>query len=163
MSDTTEKDIEFIRALAEMLREHDLGEIEVTREYGDDDELKVRLSRHPNAAIPAPVATPVAVASPLTSTPPAGEPPAEAPETAPEADGTAVTSPMVGTVYLAAEPGAEPFVRVGDQVTEGQTLVIIEAMKTMNQIPSPSGGTVRAIHVRNGEPVEFGAPLVMLE
>ncbi len=75
----------------------------------------------------------------------------------------AVTSPMVGTIYLQAEPGAAPFVSVGDKVAEGQTLLIVEAMKTMNQIPAPRAGTVKRILVEDGAPVEFGAPLMILE
>ena len=75
----------------------------------------------------------------------------------------AVTSPMVGTVYLQPEPGSEPFIRVGAQVTEGQTLLIIEAMKTMNQIPAPRAGTISRILVADGTPVEYGAPLVIIE
>ncbi|MFZ9416693.1 MAG: acetyl-CoA carboxylase biotin carboxyl carrier protein [Alphaproteobacteria bacterium] len=79
------------------------------------------------------------------------------------APGNAVTSPMVGTVYLAAEPGAAPFVKPGDRVSEGQTLLIIEAMKVMNPIKSPRAGTVAAVYVKNSEPVEFGQPLVAVE
>ena len=75
----------------------------------------------------------------------------------------AVTSPMVGTVYLQAEPGSDPFVKIGDTVAEGQTLLIVEAMKTMNQIPSPRAGTVRRIVVGDGDPVEYGAPLMIVE
>ena len=161
MSKTTETDIAFIRALAEILRESELSEIEVSRESGGDDELKVRLTRAapeaappapaPQAPPPAPAPAPPAAAQAAPAEPP-GEPPAEEP----------VTSPMVGTVYLSPEPGAEPFVRVGDTVNEGQTILIIEAMKTMNQIPSPVSGTVRAILVGNAEPVEYGAPLMVV-
>jgi len=165
MSKTTDADIDFIRALAGILSEHDLAEIEVTREYGDDDEITVRLSRYPDAplamASPAPVAAPAQPPAPAAAPAPPAKPP-EAPTAEERDDADDVTSPMVGTVYLSAEPGAEPFVRVGDQVSEGQTLLIIEAMKTMNQIPSPRAGTVTAIHVANGEPVEYGAPLVTL-
>jgi acetyl-CoA carboxylase biotin carboxyl carrier protein len=75
----------------------------------------------------------------------------------------ALTSPMVGTAYLSSEPGSEPFVKVGDTVSEGQTVLIIEAMKTMNQIPSPRAGTVKSILVANAEPVEFGHPLMIIE
>jgi acetyl-CoA carboxylase biotin carboxyl carrier protein len=162
MSKATEQDIAFIRALAETLREHDLSEIEVSREYGDDDELKVRLSRQIGVAAPQPAAAPPAPPAPAAA-PPAPAEPAPAAHPAPaEPEGDAVTSPMVGTAYLAPEPGAEPFVRAGDEVAEGQTLLIIEAMKTMNQIPSPRAGRVVAVKVANGEPVEYGAPLVTL-
>jgi acetyl-CoA carboxylase biotin carboxyl carrier protein len=165
MSKDTDADIAFIRALAEILRESDLAEIEVSREYGEDDELTVRLCRQPApAAAPAqpPAHWPVAAAPPPHPAP--AQPAAEAGAPAAPAEEAAepITSPMVGTVYLAAEPGAEPFVQVGDTVSEGQTLLIIEAMKTMNQIPSPVSGTVRAILVSNAEPVEYGAPLLVV-
>ncbi|MEM7496388.1 MAG: acetyl-CoA carboxylase biotin carboxyl carrier protein [Pseudomonadota bacterium] len=167
MSRDTEADVAFIRALAEILKEHDLGEIEVEREWGDEDELKIRLSRQaPAPVMAAPVMAPAA-APPQQAAP---APVAAPPSPAAGADGekaarleNAVTSPMVGTAYLSGEPGAEPFVAVGEQVSEGQTLLIIEAMKTMNQIPAPRAGRVAAILVANAEPVEFGAPLVVLE
>ncbi|MEM7530341.1 MAG: acetyl-CoA carboxylase biotin carboxyl carrier protein [Pseudomonadota bacterium] len=164
MSRDTEADVAFIRALAEILREHELGEIEVEREWGDEDELKVRLSRQPaNIAVPAAAPAAMPVAAPVAQAAPAPEAaPAPAAAASPSVE-NAVTSPMVGTAYLSAEPGAAPFVQVGDQVDEGQTLVIIEAMKTMNQIPAPRAGKVSAILVANAEPVEFGAPLVVLE
>ncbi|TYO88508.1 acetyl-CoA carboxylase biotin carboxyl carrier protein [Oceanicella actignis] len=163
MSKTHESDIAFIRELAELLRETDLSEIEVEREYGKEDTLKVRVGRHAAAApvvhAYAPPA-PAAPAAPAPSAAPAGEAPAPAD---PAQHPGAVTSPMVGTVYLQPEPGAAPFVKVGDQVAEGQTLLIIEAMKTMNQIPSPRAGTVKRILVEDGTPVEFGAPLMIIE
>jgi acetyl-CoA carboxylase biotin carboxyl carrier protein len=169
MSKGIEQDVAFIQALAQLIRDSDLTEIEVEREYGEDDELKVRLSRAPAAP-----AAPVYVTShpgghqmqtapmqPQVPQQPPSQPAAAAAETP---DLThAVTSPMVGTAYLAAEPGADPFVSVGDQVAEGQTILIIEAMKTMNQIPAPRGGRVRAILVENAEPVEFGEPLMIIE
>ncbi|MEM8758814.1 MAG: acetyl-CoA carboxylase biotin carboxyl carrier protein [Pseudomonadota bacterium] len=168
MSRDTEADVAFIRALAEILKENDLGEIEVAREWGDDDELKVRLSRPGPApvmaAAPAPVlAAPQAAPHAAQAAPGPMEAPAAAAAASPANTENAVTSPMVGTAYLSGEPGAEPFVSVGDQVAEGQTLLIIEAMKTMNQIPAPRAGKVAAILVANAEPVEFGAPLVVLE
>lgn len=164
MSKSHENDIAFIRALAEVLRENDLSEIEVAREYGDDDVLSVRLSRESEvqyvAQQPVVQAQPVpqasATAAPASAPAPAAAPPSKA------ADGEVVASPMVGTSYLSPEPNSDPFVQIGDQVAEGDTLMIIEAMKTMNQIPSPRAGKVIAIHVANGEPVEFGAPLVTL-
>jgi acetyl-CoA carboxylase biotin carboxyl carrier protein len=162
MSRTPEDDIAFIRALAQLLRENDLGEIEVSREYGEDDELRVRLSRPAAApvvhhAAPAPAHRPQAPAAPdpqLVAAAVATDP-ADLPG--------AVTSPMVGTAYLSPEPGAAAFVKVGDSVREGQTLLIIEAMKTMNQIPSPRSGVVRRILVDDKQPVEFGAPLMIVE
>ena len=161
-----DKDVAFIRALAELLHESDLNEIEVRREYGEADELKVRLSRGAPAPAAAPAPAPAASAAPPPA--PAPQPTAPAPrEPEAKADGPdlskALTSPMVGTVYLAPEPGSDPFVSVGDTVAEGDTVVIIEAMKTMNQIPAPRGGTVRQILVGNAEPVEFGAPLMIID
>lgn len=165
MNKSTEQDVAFIRALAEMLRESELTEIEVTREYGADNELKVRLSRAAAAMAPAAVAyhpppAPAQTAAPAPA--PAAEPEAPAEPAGPDLS-KAVTSPMVGTVYLSSEPGSEPFVNIGDTVTEGQTLLIIEAMKTMNQIPSPRSGTVRQVLVANAEPVEYGHPLMIVE
>jgi acetyl-CoA carboxylase biotin carboxyl carrier protein len=158
-------DVEFIKALAEVLRMHDLGEIEVNREFGEEDSLTVRIARNaPQPALAAAVAAPpAAVAAPPPAAAPApanGTAAAAAAEPA-EEPGT-VTSPMVGTAYLQPEPGSAPFVRVGDSVSEGQTILIIEAMKTMNQIPAPHAGTVRRILVEDGAPVEFGAPLMVI-
>ena len=160
--DTHEADVAFIKALAELLRENDLTELQVKREYGDDDSLNVRVSR----ALPQ--AAPIAVSAPAAAPAPAPVAAAAAPaaETAPEdpaAHPGAVASPMVGTVYMQPEPGAPSFISVGQQVSEGDTLVIVEAMKTMNHIPAPRAGTVKRILVEDGAPVEFGAPLVILE
>lgn len=160
---THDADVTFIQALAELLRENDLNELEVMREYGENDSLNVRVSRggaqvvtQVAAAAPAPVAAPAAPAAAA----PAAAPAAEAD---PASHPGAVTSPMVGTVYLQPEPGAPSFVSVGDKVAEGDTLLIIEAMKTMNQIPAPHAGTVKEILVGNGEPVEFDEPLMIIE
>lgn len=155
-------DVAFIEALAKLLRENDLTELQVKREYSEDDSLNVRVSRvvHPVqpvqtavAAAPAAAPTPSASAIATNDTPP--EDPAAHPG--------AVTSPMVGTVYMQAEPSAPAFISVGQQITEGDTLLIVEAMKTMNHIPAPRSGTVKRILVEDGAPVEFGAPLVILE
>ena len=144
-------DPELIRGLAALLRETDLSEIEVAQ--GD---LRIRVARH--LAVNATVApAPVADAKPQ----PAEVAPPHA--IAPEAHPGTVTSPMVGTAYRALEPGAPPFVEVGAQVREGQTLLIIEAMKTMNAIPAPRAGTVAAILFEDGQPVEYGEPLVVIE
>ena len=154
-------DVDFITALAELLRTNDLSEIEVMREFGKDDVLNVRVARQlQTAVVAAPVAAPVAVAAA-----PAAAAPVAAPAAAedPTQLAGAVNSPMVGTAYLSAEPGADPFVKVGDTVNEGQTLLIIEAMKTMNQIPAPKSGKVTRILVDDGSPVEFGDPLIILE
>ncbi len=161
MNKNVEQDVAFIRALAELLQENELTEIEVKREYADNDELKVRLSRAVMAT-PAPVY--VSAPAPVHPAPaPAASVP-EAPAASTEPDlSNALTSPMVGTAYLSTEPGGEPFVKIGDTVSEGQTVLIIEAMKTMNQIPSPHAGTVRQILVDNAEPVEFGHPLMIID
>jgi acetyl-CoA carboxylase biotin carboxyl carrier protein len=152
-----DSDVAFIRALAELLNENDLTELSVKREYGQDDTLNVRVSRrgetvttHVSTA-PAAAPEPVAAAAP----PPLAEDPASHPG--------AVTSPMVGSVYMQAEPGAPSFVSVGQAVTEGDTLLIIEAMKTMNHIPAPRGGIVTRILIDDGAAVEYGAPLMIIE
>ncbi len=167
MSKDTEQDVAFIRALAQLLRETDLVEIEVEREYGEDDELKVRLSRAASgvqvAAQPSTVST-VALQAPTVASP---QTVTDELQAAPASNGpdltNAVRAPMVGTAYLAPEPDAANFVMPGDEVAEGDTILIIEAMKTMNQIPSPRAGRVRTVLVENGEPVEFGEPLVIIE
>ncbi|MEN8659083.1 acetyl-CoA carboxylase biotin carboxyl carrier protein [Marivita sp.] len=156
-----EADVAFIEALAKLLRENDLTELQVKREYGEDDSLNVRVSRVTQVA-PAVQTT---VAAPLPSAAPAAAPAPAAPS-APEDPAShpgAVTSPMVGTVYMQAEPGAPSFISVGQQINEGDTLLIVEAMKTMNHIPAPRSGTVKRILVEDGAPVEYGAPLVILE
>ncbi|MEM9523855.1 MAG: acetyl-CoA carboxylase biotin carboxyl carrier protein [Pseudomonadota bacterium] len=148
-------DVAFIQALAELLRENDLTELEVRRNYGEDDSLKVRVSRAAEVAPPVPQ-PPVPVASPASAPSPAAiEDPAQHPGV--------VTSPMVGTAYLQPEPGTAPYVSIGDKVSEGQTLMIIEAMKTMNQIPAPHAGSVKRILIDDGVPVEYGAPLMIIE
>lgn len=155
-------DVAFIEALAKLLRDNDLTEIEVDREYAEDDRLTVRVSRAGPAHVPVvspaylppPQATGTAAPTPAL---PAGEPADIARHPG------AVTSPMVGTVYLQTEPGVDPFVKIGDKVVEGQTLLIVEAMKTMNQIPSPRAGTVKRILVGDSDPVEYGAPLMIVE
>ncbi len=162
MSDRShDKDVAFIQALAELLRENDLTELRVKRDYAEDDSLDVRVSRMV-AAPPAPAAG--AHPRPAEPSAPTGGAETQAPAetTDPASEPGAVTSPMVGTVYLAPEPGSAAFVSIGDQVSEGQTLMIVEAMKTMNHIPAPRGGKVTRILVEDGAPVEYGAPLVVL-
>ncbi|MEL6477432.1 MAG: acetyl-CoA carboxylase biotin carboxyl carrier protein [Pseudomonadota bacterium] len=160
MSKSTETDVAFIKALADLLNESDLTELEVDRTYGTDDGMVVRLSRGSTA--PAPVyAAPPASPSPIMAAAPVEAAREGTSSSNVDLEG-AVTSPMVGTAYLAPEPDAPPFVKAGDQVAEGDTLLIIEAMKTMNQIPAPRSGTVKQVLVANGEPVEYGAPLVVL-
>lgn len=158
---TSETDVAFIQALAELLNRNDLTELSVKREYGENDRLTVSLSKQGKqivqtiAAAPAAPAFLAAPAAPAAAAPAAPEDPASLPGI--------VTSPMVGTAYLAPEPGAAPFVTIGKQVAEGETLMIVEAMKTMNHIPSPRSGTVKRILVDDGSPVEFGAPLMVVE
>ncbi|EPX80146.1 acetyl-CoA carboxylase biotin carboxyl carrier protein [Litoreibacter arenae] len=159
-------DVAFVKALAEILKENDLTELEVMREYGEDDSLNVRVSKQVNVVQQTMAAAPAAPASaPAASAPAAAPQPASAAATDddPAQHPGAVTSPMVGTCYLQAEPGTPPFAAVGDKVTEGQTLMIIEAMKTMNHIPAPRAGTVKRVLVEDGTPVEFGAPLMIVE
>ena len=154
-------DVAFIQALAELLNKNDLTELSVMREYGEDDSLEVRVVKQATV-VAAPAAAPVAYAAPAAAAP-APAAPAAAPIADPASHPGAVTSPMVGTVYLAAEPGADPFVKVGDTVKEGQTLLIVEAMKTMNHIPAPKSGTVKRILVDDASPVEYGTPLMIVE
>lgn len=156
-----ESDVSFIQSLAELLRENDLTELQVKRDYGENDSLNVRVSRQAPAVVqaaPVAVAAAPAPVAAAAATAPAAEAPSD-----PSAHPGAVTSPMVGTVYMAAEPGAAAFVSVGTTVAEGDTILIIEAMKTMNHIPSPKAGTIKRILVEDGAPVEFGAPLVIIE
>ena len=155
-----DQDVEFIKALAELLNENDLTELSVKREYGEDDTLNVRVSRA--TTVVQQVAAPAAVAAPVATAPAAAAPAAAAAVDDPASHPGAVTSPMVGTVYLSPEPGAAQFVSVGDEIKEGDTLMIIEAMKVMNHLPSPASGVVRRILVADGEPVEFGQPLIEL-
>ncbi|MFK7745115.1 MAG: acetyl-CoA carboxylase biotin carboxyl carrier protein [Roseobacter sp.] len=152
-------DVAFIQALAELLRENDLTELQVKRDYGADDSLNVRVSRHHQQTVtqvaPTQIAAPTAPAAAPTAAPATDTDPADLPG--------AVTSPMVGTVYMQAEPGAPAFITVGAKVAEGDTLLIVEAMKTMNHIPAPRSGTIKRIVVEDGAAVEFGTPLVILE
>ena len=158
MGDHKDADVEFIQALAAVLRNNDLTELEVSRQTGEDQELNIRIARTVQAA-------PVAVSVPAPAQIAAAPAPTAAPEAAadPAQDPNALTSPMVGTVYLSPEPTAAAFVKVGDQVSEGQTVIIVEAMKTMNQIPAPRAGTVKRILVEDKQAVEFGAPLIIIE
>ena len=156
-------DVTFIQALAELLRENDLTELQVKRDYGEDQCLNVRVSRHTAVAAPAPTAVAAPAAPAPVPAPAAAEAAAPAAPEDPAKHPGAVPSPMVGTAYLRPEPGAAPFVSVGDQVKEGQTLLIIEAMKTMNQIPAPKAGKVTRILVEDASPVEYGSPLVIIE
>ncbi|NKL37451.1 acetyl-CoA carboxylase biotin carboxyl carrier protein [Rhizobium leguminosarum bv. viciae] len=144
-----------IRDLANILNETDLTEIEV-----EQDDLRIRVSRAGTPQyVQAPIAAP-AFAAPAATAAAAAAAPAAAPSRNPA---NVVNAPMVGTVYMAPAPGARPFIEVGATVKEGQTLIIIEAMKTMNQIPSPKSGKVTEILVDDGHPVEYGQALVVIE
>ncbi|MGI9350313.1 MAG: acetyl-CoA carboxylase biotin carboxyl carrier protein [Rhizobiaceae bacterium] len=142
-----------IRDLAELLTETDLSEIEV-----EQDDMRIRLSRT-SSVQPVQVHAPVATVPTATAPAAASEPVTDA-GSKPAGN---VPSPMVGTAYHSPAPGADPFVKVGDKVNQGDTIMIIEAMKTMNQIPAPKSGTVKAILVEDGQPVEFGEQLLMIE
>jgi acetyl-CoA carboxylase biotin carboxyl carrier protein len=148
--DERREESEVIRELAALLDETKLTEIEIER-----DGLRVRVARNVSVGAAAPAVyqspVPVPAATPASGAGDASKHPGMVP------------SPMVGTAYWASEPGAKPFIEVGSKVTAGQTLLIIEAMKTMNQIPSPRDGTVTQILVEDGQPVEFGEPLVIIE
>lgn len=150
-----------IRELAEIMADTGLTEIELNQ-----GESNLRLSRlSPVAAsAPAPMPMPVAHVAPAAAPPAAGPAAEAAPAAAPAGDhpGT-VTSPMVGTVYLSPQPDADSFVSVGDRVNEGDTLMIIEAMKVMNPLPAPRAGTVKAVLVSDAQPVEFGDALIIIE
>jgi acetyl-CoA carboxylase biotin carboxyl carrier protein len=158
-----DSDVAFIEALAELLNKSGLAELSVKREYGEHDSLNVRVTKY--AATVAAVAAPAAPAAPAAAphSPAAAPAPAAATDGDPAKHPGAVTSPMVGTAYLSAEPGADPFVTIGATVKEGQTVLIVEAMKTMNHIPAPRAGTVKRILVEDGSPVEYGAPLLIIE
>mgnify|MGYP000977544414 CR=1 FL=1 len=159
MNDKAEKgamqvDVQLVRDLAALLDDTNLTEIEV-----EDGDRKIRVARKAGggnaiAYAPAPVAAPAPAAAPV-----AAAAPAEA--TAPAAN--AVRSPIVGTAYLAAEPGAAPFAPIGSTVKAGDTVLIVEAMKVMNAITAPNAGTVKAVLVDNGQPVEYDQPLIVIE
>jgi acetyl-CoA carboxylase biotin carboxyl carrier protein len=149
-----EMDTEFVRKLAEILEENDLGEIEL-----EDGDRKIRIARPAVTYATAPMAVP-ASATPVAAAAPSAAPPA-AGDLAKHAG--AVKSPMVGTAYLAPEPGKPNFVSIGDKVTAGQTVLIIEAMKTFNPIKAPKAGTVMQILIENAQPVEFGEALMIVE
>lgn len=152
-------DIRKVKKLIELLEESGISELEIS-----EGEESVRISRHPRAgmqvaAAPAPQlihAAPAAAATPATAA-------TSAAERAPRNDEHTVTSPMVGTYYSSASPGAKPFVEIGSEIKVGQILCIIEAMKMMNQIESDKEGRVTAMLAKNGEPVEFGQPLFIIE
>lgn len=154
-------DPDLVRELAQILRDSGLSEIEVSQ-----GETRLRLTRAVAPALNVAPAAPVAPAPPQPNAPYAPPPPLAEPEIRhddPRTHPGAVHSPMVGTVYLSPEPGAPVFVKIGDSVTEGQTLLMVEAMKTFNPIPAPRAGRVVRMLIGDGQPVEFGQPLVILE
>jgi len=149
-------DIRKVKKLIELLDESGIAEIEIT-----EGEESVRISRYSQGAPAAPAPMPVAVA-PAAAPAVAAAPVAAAP-IEPEEDGFEVTAPMVGTFYAASSPGAAPYVQVGDRIEEGDTLCIIEAMKMMNQIEADVAGVVKSIRLQNGEPVEFGQTMIVID
>ena len=157
-------DIRKVKKLIELLDESGIAEIEIT-----EGEESVRISRHASsvAPAPAPAAVPVAAPAPAPVAAPAAPAAAAAPAPAatPEAEeeGYLVTAPMVGTYYSAPSPGSPAFVQVGDRVNEGDTLCIVEAMKMMNQIESDVAGVIKSIRVQNGDPVEYGQILFVID
>ena len=155
-----DSDVSFIASLAELLRDNDLTELQVKRDYGENDSLNVRVSRQTQTIVQA-AAAPVAMAAAPAAA--AAAPAAAEASNDPAAHPGVVPSPMVGTIYMAAEPGAAAFVSVGTTVAEGDTILIIEAMKTMNHSPAPKAGTIKRILVEDGGAVEYGAPLVIIE
>lgn len=149
-------DQDLVRDLANILTETDLTEIEI-----EQDDLRIRVSRGGGQVVQALPGYP-------SMAPPAAAPATVAPAAEPAVDAVtatknAVSSPMVGTAYLSPSPEADAFVEIGQSVSEGQTILIIEAMKTMNQIPAPRSGKVTAILVEDAQPVEFGEPLLVIE
>ena len=154
-------DIRKVKKLIELLDESGIAEIEITE--GEDS---VRITRH-SPLMPivqaAPVAAPIAIAPAAAAPAPVAPAAPAAPDAEPEEEGSAVTAPMVGTYYSAPSPGSPPFVQVGDQVNEGDTLCIIEAMKMMNQIDAEVSGTIKSMRVQNGEPVEYGQILFVID
>ena len=148
-------DIRKVKKLIELLDESGIAEIEIT-----EGEESVRISRYSQSAPPV-MAAPAAAPAPMPAAATAAAPAAPAAE--PEETGFAVIAPMVGTFYGSSSPGAAPYVQVGDRVKEGDTLCIIEAMKMMNQIEADVGGVIKSIRLQNGEPVEYGQTLFVID
>ena len=148
-------DIRKVKKLIELLEESGISELEIS-----EGEESVRISRQPRIAMQAPMAAPMPIAATASAAP---APATAAGEQRPRVDDHTVTSPMVGTYYSASSPGSKPFVEIGEEIKVGQILCIIEAMKMMNQIESEKAGRLTAILAKNGEPVEFGQPLFIIE
>jgi len=151
MSKLNYDNIDYLKELAELVKAQELSELRL-----EDGDSRIILRREKEVVSIS--ASPVATALPA-SAPPAG---AAAASPAAAEEGQVVTSPIVGTVYLSPEPGKPSFVKVGDKVSEGQTLLIIEAMKVMNPLTAPASGTIKAIHVEDSSPIEFGQPLLVI-
>ena len=151
-------DIRKVKKLIELLDESGIAEIEIT-----EGEESVRISRYSQSAPAAPAAVAAPVAAPAATPAPAAVPAAATAAAEPEDEGFLVAAPMVGTFYASSSPGAAPYVQVGDRVNEGDTLCIIEAMKMMNQIEAETSGVVKSIRVQNGEPVEYGQTLIVID
>jgi acetyl-CoA carboxylase biotin carboxyl carrier protein len=155
-------DIRKVKKLIELLEESGIAELEIS-----EGEESVRISRHPRVSMSAPAVLAAAPTQPAQAASAASASPAKpataAGEHKPRDDDQTITSPMVGTYYSASAPGAKPFVEIGEEIKVGQILCIIEAMKMMNQIESDKAGRVTAILAKNGEPVEFGQPLFIIE
>jgi acetyl-CoA carboxylase biotin carboxyl carrier protein len=151
-------DIRKVKKLIELLEESGISELEIS-----EGEESVRISRHPRMAMQLPAQQPAQVYASPPAAPAAALPATAGGERAQRNDEHTVTSPMVGTYYASASPGAKPFVEIGSEIKVGQILCIIEAMKMMNQIESDKAGKVTAMLAKNGEPVEFGQPLFIIE
>ena len=161
MNDKREKgamqvDVALVRELAALLDDTHLTEIEV-----EDGDRKIRVARKAGGG--APIYAPSFAPAPAAQAAPTAAPVAASAAELAAPAGTMVRSPIVGTAYLSAEPGAAPFARVGAQVAAGETILIVEAMKVMNAIPAPSSGTIKAVLVDNGQPVEYDQPLIVIE
>jgi acetyl-CoA carboxylase biotin carboxyl carrier protein len=151
-------DIRKVKKLIELLEESGISELEIS-----EGEESVRISRHPRMGMQVPAQAAPIMHAAMQAAPVAAMPATSAGERAPRNDEHTVTSPMVGTYYASASPGAKPFVEIGSEIEVGQILCIIEAMKMMNQIESDKAGRVTAMLAKNGEPVEFGQPLFIIE
>ena len=152
-------DILFVESLTKVLKKNNLTDLEISRDYGDEKGITVRLSQRLNVDCDIPgTKMPVITETDIKTTEKKSKPSDD-----PALSAGAVTSPMVGTCFLQPEPNSQPFVSVGENVIEGQTLLIIEAMKTMNHIPASKTGIIKRILVEDGTPVEFGAPLMIIE
>lgn len=149
-------DLRKLKTLIDLVAESGISELEVTEE---NDKVRI-VNKVQTVAVAAPTVAPVVAAAPAAA--PVAAPAQPAQDTEPVVQGTTVTSPMVGTFYRAPNPGAEPFVKVGDHVEAGQTLGIIEAMKLLNEIEAETSGTIKEICVENAQPVEFGQPLFII-